>query len=90
MRPSAGVELSGHWNGVDQRADATFSLKPVAAEATAGTTSKASAASRETTYVHRLPGRSVDRLRGNRGSRMIELLVEVTGTVRADRMLEAP
>jgi hypothetical protein len=48
-RPSAAVEPSGHWNGVDQRAEATCSVKPFAAEATAGTTSNAKAASRETT-----------------------------------------
>ena len=43
-RPSGAVEPFGHSNGVDQRAEATCSLKPVAAEATAGTTSNARAA----------------------------------------------
>jgi hypothetical protein len=73
-RPSAAVEPSGHWNGVVQRAEATCSVKPFAAEATAGTTSNAKAASRETTYVYGRGGRSVDRLRGNRRPRMSELL----------------
>ena len=57
-RPSAAVEPSGHWNGVDQRAEATCSVKPFAADATAGTTSNARAASRETTYLY---GREVGR-----------------------------
>jgi hypothetical protein len=41
------VEPSGHRNGVDQRADAIFSLNP-AAEAAAGATSMANAANRKT------------------------------------------
>jgi predicted transposase YbfD/YdcC len=36
-RPSAAVEPSGHWNGVDQRAEAICSVKPFAADAAAGT-----------------------------------------------------
>src|SRR3954447_832303 len=48
-RPSAAVEPSGHWNGINQRAEATCSVKPFAADATAGTTSNAKAASTETT-----------------------------------------
>jgi len=72
-RPSAAVEPSGHWKGVDQRAEATCSVKPFAAEATVGTTSNAKAASRET-HVYGRGGRSVDRLRDNCRPRMSELL----------------
>src|SRR5689334_2012875 len=46
MRPSTAVEPSGHWNEIDQRAEATCSWKPFAAHATPGTTSSARAASR--------------------------------------------
>ena len=69
-RPSAAVEPSGHWNGVDQRAEATCSVKPFAADATAGTASNVSAASRETTYRYGREGRWADRLRGNRRPRI--------------------
>src|SRR5262245_12375175 len=47
-RPSAAVVPSGHWNEIDQRAEATCSVKPFAAHATVGTTSTARAASNET------------------------------------------
>jgi hypothetical protein len=69
-RPSAAVEPSGHWNGVDQRAEATCSVKSFAADATAGTASNARAASRETTYLYGREGRWADRLRGNRRPHM--------------------
>jgi hypothetical protein len=73
-RPSAAVEPSGHWNEINQRAEATSSVKPFAANETAGTTSNAKAASRETTYLCGRGGRSVERLRGKCRPRMSELL----------------
>jgi hypothetical protein len=51
-RPSAAVVPSGHWNEINQRAEAICSVKPVAAEATVGATSTARVASRETTYLY--------------------------------------
>ena len=50
-RPSAAVEPSGHRNEINQRAEATSSVKPFAAAATDGTASNASAASRQTRYL---------------------------------------
>jgi hypothetical protein len=48
-RPSTAVEPSGHWNGINQRAEATSSRKPFAADATPGTASNARAATRTPT-----------------------------------------
>jgi hypothetical protein len=76
-RPSAAVEPSGHWNGVDQRAEATCSVKPFAADATAGTASNARAARRETTCLYGREGRRADRLRGNRRPHMGDSLLRV-------------
>jgi hypothetical protein len=56
-RPSAAVVPSGHRNEIDQRAEAISSVKPFAADATVGTTSTASAASHETTYLYGREGR---------------------------------
>src|SRR4029450_8168227 len=75
--PAAGVEPSGHGNGVDQRAEATCSVKPFAADATAGTASNARAASRETTYLYAREGRWADRLCGNRRPRMGDSFLRV-------------
>src|SRR5215218_3187060 len=50
-RPSPAVEPSGHGNGVDQRAEAICSVKPVAADATAGASSDPRATSRKTTHL---------------------------------------
>src|SRR5918995_1356986 len=80
-RPSAAVEPSGHWNEVDQRAEATCSVKPFPADATAGTASNARAASSETTYLYGREGRWADRPRGNRRARMGDsfLMVRAVG-----------
>jgi hypothetical protein len=78
-RPSAAVVPSGHWNGVDQRAEATSSVKPVAADATVGATSTARVASRETTYLYGREGPWADRLRGNCRPCMSDLLVGGAG-----------
>src|SRR5262249_8396384 len=51
-RPLTAVEPSGHWNGINQRAGAASSVKPFAADATAGTTSNGRAASMGTTYLY--------------------------------------
>src|SRR3954471_22512917 len=72
-RPSGAVEPFGHWNGVDQRAEATCSLKPVAPDATAGTASNVRAARREM-YPYGRERRRADRHRGNCKLRMRELL----------------
>src|SRR5919106_2419723 len=99
-RPSAAVVPSGHWNEIDQRADATSSVKPVAADATVGTTSIARVASRETMYLHGREGPWADRLRGNCRPSMSDLLVggrRLTGPsvdrtpgVERDRQTETP
>src|SRR5918992_568312 len=78
-RPSVAVVPSGHWNEINQRAEATSSVKPFAADATAGTTSNARVASRETTYLYGREGPWADRLRGNCRPRMSDLLVGGAG-----------
>src|SRR5262245_38021557 len=64
-RPSAAVLPSGHWNEIDQRAEAISSVKPVAVDATVGTTSGVRVANRSTTYRCGSERRLADRLRGN-------------------------
>jgi hypothetical protein len=50
IRPPDAVEPSGHWNEINQRAEAICSVKPFAADATAGRRSDARTTSRETPY----------------------------------------
>jgi hypothetical protein len=50
IRPPDAVERSGHWNEINQRAEAICSVKPFAADATAGRRSDARTTSRETPY----------------------------------------
>jgi hypothetical protein len=77
-RPLAAVVPSGHWNEINQRAEATSSVKPFAADATVGTTSTARAASRETTYLYVREGWA-DRRRGNCRPSMSDLPVVGAG-----------
>ena len=78
-RPSAAVEPSGHWKGINQHAEATCSVKPFAAEATAGTTSNAKAASKKTTYLYGRGGRV-----GQSAPRQLQTTHERTSFVSLD------
>src|SRR5262249_49892018 len=68
---------SGHWNGIDHRAEATCSVNPLAAHTIAGTTSNARAERRGTKYPYGRGDRLARRRRGDCGAGMRELLVRV-------------
>src|SRR5262249_36683425 len=77
MRPPWAVEPSGHWNGIKHRAEALCSVKPFAAHAITGRTSKARAESRGIKYLYGRGDRVARRRRGDCGAGMRELLVRV-------------